>query len=144
MAAVQYCLAGCPGGRKGVVPQCINRPATIPDQEVPEETVESTSFGLGENTESALAYSLWFVTGIFFLLMEDANRTVRFHALQSILVSLTLVIVVFVIRFIPTAVWLILPVQLAGIVLWIVLVITAYQERKISIPLISAIAESRA
>jgi uncharacterized membrane protein len=111
---------------------------------LPEDTVEPTSFGLGENTESALAYSLWFVTGIFFLLMEDANRPVRFHAWQSILVSLTLVILVFVIRFIPTAIWLILPVQLAGIFLWIVLVVTAYQGKKISIPLIGAIAESRA
>ncbi|OPX63756.1 MULTISPECIES: DUF4870 domain-containing protein [unclassified Methanoregula] len=105
--------------------------------------MEPTSFGLGENIESALAYVLWFVTGIFFLLMEDANRTVRFHAWQSILVSLTLVIAVLVISFISEAVWLILPVRFAGIVLWIVLIVTAYQGKKISIPLIGAMAESR-
>lgn len=33
--------------------------------------MERTSFGLAENTESALACVLWFVTGIFFLLIED-------------------------------------------------------------------------
>lgn len=104
----------------------------------------ATSFGLDENTEAALAYALWFVTGIFFLLMEESSRTVRFHAWQSILTSLALVIAVFVLSFIPPAVPLIPLVQLAGLVLWIVLIVSAYRGTKIALPLIGAIAESRA
>lgn len=106
--------------------------------------MEPTSFGLGENTESALAYALWFVTGIFFLIMEDANRTVRFHAWQSILVSLALVILVSAMSYIPAAAPLILPVQLAGFLLWLALIGLAYGGRKISLPGIGALAESQA
>jgi uncharacterized membrane protein len=63
--------------------------------------MERTSFGLDENTESALAYILWFVTGLFFFLMEDESRTVRFHALQSVLLSFVLVIVIVIMSLIP-------------------------------------------
>jgi uncharacterized membrane protein len=106
--------------------------------------VAGTSFGLEENTVSALAYALWFVTGIFFLLMEETSRTVRFHAWQSILTSLALVIAVFVLSFIPHAVPLIPLVQLAGVVLWIMLPAAAYRGTRIALPLIGAIAESLA
>ncbi len=106
--------------------------------------MERTSFGLAENTESALAYLLWFVTGIFFLLMEDENKTVRFHALQSTLLSFLLVIVIFVMSFVPAAVPLIPVVWVIEIVLWIVLIVTAYQGRKISLPVIGSVAELRA
>ena len=104
--------------------------------------MERTSFGLTENTESALVYVLWFVTGIFFLLMEDENKTVRFHALQSTFLSLLLVIVIFVMSFIPPAVPFIPLVWLIEIVLWLLLIIRAYQGQMLRLLVVGTLAES--
>jgi uncharacterized membrane protein len=104
--------------------------------------MERTSFGFAENTESALTYVLWFVTGIFFLLMEDENKTVRFHALQSTLLSFLLVVVIFVMSLVPPTVPLIPVVWLIEILLWFLLIIRAYQGHMIRLPVIGAVAES--
>ena len=40
-------------------------------------------FGFGDNTTSVLCYALIWVSGLFFLIMEKENKTIRFHALQS-------------------------------------------------------------
>ena len=47
--------------------------------------VEKTSTGLPKNTAAALAYSIGWMTGIIFLLVEK-DKFVRFHAMQSIIV----------------------------------------------------------
>jgi uncharacterized membrane protein len=104
--------------------------------------MERTSFGLAENTESALVYVLWFVTGIFFLLMEDENKTVRFHALQSTLISLLLVVVIFVMSLVPPTVPLLPVVWLIEILLWFLLIIRAYRGHMIRLPVIGTVAES--
>ena len=46
--------------------------------------MEKATFGLDENIASALTYVLTFLTGIIFILVEKENKTVRFHAMQSI------------------------------------------------------------
>ena len=48
---------------------------------------EKTSTGLEANLAAALSYLVGFVTGIIFLLVEKDNKFVRFHAMQSILLS---------------------------------------------------------
>ena len=105
--------------------------------------MEPTYLGPAENLESALAYILGFVTGIFFLFMEEWNRTVRFHALQSILFSLAWIAVIFVLDLIPPAAPVILPLQAAGIIAWLALIVLAYRGRKVSLPVIGAVAEAR-
>jgi uncharacterized membrane protein len=52
-----------------------------------------TKLGLGENIEGALAYLVGFISGIFFLVVEKENKKVRFHAMQSIIWSIALVVV---------------------------------------------------
>ena len=54
---------------------------------------EDTSLGLSENIEGALCYSFGFVTGIIFLFLEDENKFVKFHAIQSTIVFLPLFII---------------------------------------------------
>ena len=56
------------------------------------------SEGLSENLASALCYLLWFITGVLFLLLEpySHNRTIRFHALQSILLTIAVAVIWFV------------------------------------------------
>ena len=106
--------------------------------------MEPTYLGPAENLESALAYVLGFVTGIFLFFMEEWNRTVRFHALQSTLFSLVWIAVIFGADLIPPAAPVILPLQVAGIVVWLSLIVLTYTGRKISLPVIGAMAEARA
>ena len=49
-----------------------------------------TKLGLDENIEAALCYVFFWITGIVFLIVEDQNKFVRFHAMQSIVVFLPL------------------------------------------------------
>lgn len=106
------------------------------------ETMERTSFGLDENTESALAYVLAFVSGIFFLLMEDENRTVRFHALQSTLLFFVLVIVIVILSVTPFLILFVPVVQLIGILLWLLLIIRTYQGQMLRLPVVGTVAAS--
>ena len=51
-----------------------------------------TSMGLEENVAGALCYALIWITGIIFFFMEKENKTIRFHAMQSILTFIPLTI----------------------------------------------------
>jgi len=62
---------------------------------------KKTSLGLSENIEGALCYSFGFVTGIIFLFLEDDNKFVKFHAIQSTIVFLPLFIIYVAITFFP-------------------------------------------
>lgn len=55
-----------------------------------------TSTGLDENLAGALAYLFGFITGVIFLVLESDNRFVRFHAAQSIVVSIVAIAISFV------------------------------------------------
>lgn len=115
--------------------------------------------GLEEHLAAALAYLLWFVTGLFFLVVEDDNDFVRFHAAQStllfgglFLVTFTLTILMPVFTIIPVFGWFfavfmsVLWTFLGGlaVVLWLVLVYKAYSGERYHLPLIGQIAENYA
>ena len=65
--------------------------------------MEKATFGLDENVASAACYVLGWLTGIIFLLVEKDNKTVRFHAMQSVLTFLPLMIIIWIIGAILTA-----------------------------------------
>ena len=48
--------------------------------------MEKTSTGLDENVAGLLCYVLGWVSGLVFILIEQENNFVRFHAMQSIIV----------------------------------------------------------
>ena len=97
-----------------------------------------TSTGLQENVASLLCYILGWVSGLIFFLIEKENKTVRFHALQSMVVFGGLSII----GFIPVIGWMLIPViSIISLVLWIILMVTAFQGKQIKIPLASNIAE---
>ena len=104
--------------------------------------MEKATFGLDENIASALTYVLGFVTGIIFILVEKENKTVRFHAMQSIIVFLGLFVVFVVISFIPFINMLAFVIMLVELVLWLVLIIKAYQGEKFKLPVVGDMAES--
>ncbi len=56
-----------------------------------------TEMGFGENIEGGLCYALGPLSATFFLTKEWNNYFVRFHAIQSILASTALTLIVFLI-----------------------------------------------
>ncbi|MEO6528760.1 MAG: DUF4870 domain-containing protein [Gemmatimonadaceae bacterium] len=98
-----------------------------------------TSTGLPANVAGALAYVLGPITGILFYILEKDNRFIRFHAAQSIVVSLALFILGFVLgmlstvlAFIPILGWLVaillsFGLSIGSFVLWLFLMWQAYK-----------------
>src|SRR5579862_10017617 len=106
------------------------------------------SAGLDENIACALCYLLWVLTGVLFLVLEpyNRNRTIRFHAFQSIFAWLALtvcwivvMIVASALRFVPFVGWLIylaawLVFVLGSIGLWLLLMYKAYNRERYVLP----------
>ena len=106
--------------------------------------MEKTSTGLDENVAGLLCYVLGWISGIVFLLLEQENKFVRFHAIQSIAVFGVLNIAGIILGWIP-----ILGVAFSAIIgvlafiLWIVLMVKAYQGAKFKLPWAGDFAEKR-
>lgn len=101
-----------------------------------------TSIGMQANVAALLSYLLWFITGIIFFLVEKENKFVRFHAMQSIIIFGFLFVLGFILPFIPILGWIFLPILwIAEIVIWIVLMIKAYQGEYFKLPVAGEIAE---
>ena len=105
-----------------------------------KKETKKTELGLEENIEGLLCYLLTWVSGIVFLLIEKKNKFVRFHAIQSIIVFLPLHILMMIPFIGWTLAFIIGPLTL---ILWIVLMIKAYQGEKFKIPIAGDIAENQ-
>jgi uncharacterized membrane protein len=100
-----------------------------------------TSTGLEENVAGLLCYVVVWITGLVFFLIEKENKFVRFHAMQSIIVFGVLTVASAVLGWIPVVGWL---VWVLTIVLWIVLMVKAYQGEKFKLPWAGNLAEKYA
>ncbi len=114
---------------------------------------------LGENVVGALAYSLGFVTGILCYVLVEENPFVRFHAVQSIVVFAGLLVLSFGINLLLGIV-LFIPVVggvfatlfgfatqilgLAGLVVWVLLMVKAYQGERYELPVAGPLANDYA
>ena len=86
--------------------------------------MDKTSTGLTENVAGLLCYVLAWVTGLIFILIENENKFVRFHAMQSIIVFGVLTVANFILGLIPVINIVITPIiGLLGFVLWIILMV---------------------
>jgi uncharacterized membrane protein len=107
--------------------------------------------GLADNAACALCYALGLITGILFLVLApyNQNRNIRFHAFQSIFFHVAAIVVWIgmmvlfaithgVMMFVSPLIWL------GFFVLWLVLIIKAYQGQKLVLPLIGPMAEQQA
>ena len=113
----------------------------------------STTTGLDVRLASVLCYSVWWITGGLFLLIERQHRTVRFHAAQSLvlfgLVSVLLLALGAIsalalvvsgqsyqmVRAVGDLVWA------AAAIVWLVLVVRAWREEVWRVPLVAALAD---
>jgi uncharacterized membrane protein len=103
--------------------------------------MEKTSTGLQENIASLLCYVGLWVTGIIFVLLEPNNKTVRFHAFQSIVVFGALSILGTIFWIIPYLWWISLIVEVLVFILWVILMVRAYQGQKWKVPVAGDMAE---
>jgi uncharacterized membrane protein len=114
--------------------------------------------GLTDNVAGLLCYIFGFITGIIFLVMApyNQNKFIRFHAFQSIFLSIAWVAVV-VVESVINAVLINISWGLLGIVgllwtvLWlgflaivVLLMVKAYQGQRFKLPIIGDLAEKQA
>ena len=103
-----------------------------------------TSLGLDENIEGCLCYVLGWITGIVFLVLEKENKFVKFHAMQSLVTFLVLFVISLVIGMIPFVGVIISPlIGLLGLILWILLMYTAFKGERFKLPIVGDFAEKQ-
>jgi uncharacterized membrane protein len=109
-----------------------------------ESSQEVSSTGLDPNLAGLLCYLLGLITAVVFLILEKESRYVRFHAFQSLAVFGGLFVLSVVAGFIPLFGKLI-SVLLApvGLILWILLMVKAYQGELYKIPVAGDWAEEQ-
>lgn len=108
-------------------------------------SVKKSSMGLDENLAALLSYVFGFITGIIFFVIEKDSQYVKFHAMQSTLISVVLFVATFILGFIPILGWMIsLLLAPASLILWIILMIKAYKHTWFKLPVIGDIAEKQA
>jgi uncharacterized membrane protein len=119
---------------------------------------EKSSTGLDANVAAALSYLAGFVSGVLFLAIEKDSRFVKFHAMQSMLVSVAAIVVyiaytiVFMILWrLPfigwiaglfgTLGWALLALGFLG--LWLFCMFKAFQGERFKLPYLGEVAEKQ-
>ncbi len=106
--------------------------------------MEKTSTGLTENVAGLLCYVLGWISGIVFILIEPENKFVRFHAIQSIVTFGVLIVASALLSWIPfVGVFFGAVIGILCFILWIVLMVKAYQGTKYKLPWAGNFAEKR-
>lgn len=108
--------------------------------------VSSSTAALTDNIAGMLAY-VTIIPAIVFLLLEpyNRNRFIRFHAFQCVFLCIVLVVIHVVLLAVPIIGWAIsIFVNLGALVLWIVLLLKAYQGQMFKLPIIGDLAEKQA
>jgi len=112
----------------------------------------SAGGGLADNMAGALAY-VTIIPAIVFLVLDPYNkkRFIRFHSFQCIFFAVAWTVLWIILAFIghiPFLGWatlLLWPlISLAGLIIWILLVVKAYQGQTFKLPVIGDMAEKQA
>ena len=98
-----------------------------------------------ENVAGLLCYLLGWITGIIFLILEKDNKFVRFHAIQSIVVFGIITVAQLILRWIPFIGWILsILISILAFILWIILMVKAFQEVKYKLPWAGNFSEKQA
>jgi len=111
-------------------------------------TSTTTSTGLAPNVAGALSYLFGIITGVIFFVLEKDNQFVRFHAMQSILVNATFIVLAIILSIfsvIPILGWIVgllgnMILGIVAIILWLVLMFKAFQGQEWEVPIIGKYA----
>ena len=109
----------------------------------------ASTMDIQPNVAALLSYLFGAIGGLIFFLMEKKNRFVRFHAMQSILVTAGVIVVDIVLAILDripiinfVSACIITPIFSIGVlVLWIFLMVQAFQGKKFKLPVIGDYAE---
>lgn len=110
--------------------------------------MSETKLGVSENIAGLLAYLLTWISGIILLIIEKDNKFVRFHAAQSTVLYLALLVLDIALgflTFIPYVGFIIslasMLIGLLSLVLWIFLMYKAYKGEMYRLPVIAEYAD---
>ncbi len=111
------------------------------------EPIGKSSLGMDENVAALLSIIVAPITSIIFYMMEKESKFVKFHAMQSLLVYAGIIVlnivggILALIPIIGILIGIVLFLaNLASAVLWVMLLIKAYQGEWFEIPVIGGIA----
>jgi len=129
-----------------------------PPPPAPGAYAAPVSAPMADNVASMLCYVLGLITGIIFLVLEpySKNRTVRFHAFQSIFLNVAIIAIDIVagivfrilleilgfFAFLGIIFWPIF--GLGCLCLWLFLLFSTYQGKTIVLPIIGPLAQKQA
>ncbi len=118
------------------------------------QTAPTAAAGMPDNLAAALTYFFGALTGIIFLALApyNQNATIRFHAWQSIFMTLAWIAFWIVLGIVSAAVsifaLLLVPVYLVGglvgFALWLFLMWKAYQGEMLRLPVVGEFAAKQA
>jgi uncharacterized membrane protein len=120
---------------------------------VSERVTGDTTTGVDPRLASVLCYAGWWVTGLVFLFVEREHPGVRFHAAQSLVVFGGLSALMMAIAALNAVALFLVPslfrgmwtlnsvVWLAGVVLWLVLMVLTFRGDRLRIPVAGDLAE---
>ena len=131
--------------------------ASEPEPQVSGQSSTQSELGenLGKNVAGALSYLVGALTGVLFLVI-DRRPFVRFHAMQSIVVTIAIIalsiafgIFSLILGAVPIVGWLVglllsLGFSVAGFVLWIYLMYRAWQGDEWEVPVVGTYARRMA
>jgi len=105
---------------------------------------DKTSSGFDENVAGALCYSLGWISGLVFYLVEPRNAFVRFHALQSVMFFGVACVAFIVCLTIPFLGWILsIVVFYASLAVWLLMMLKAYQGQRFRLPIVGRMVEER-
>jgi uncharacterized membrane protein len=117
----------------------------------PPQPLAVSSAGMSENVAGALCYLVGFITGIIFLVIApyNQNKFIRFHAFQSIFFNVSYIAFLILTSFLTILThgigFLLYPlIGLGFFVLWLYLMFSAYNGKRIKLPIIGDLAEKQA
>lgn len=139
----------------------MQNPPPVQTSSQPPAQVAKSSTGLDENIAALLSYVAGWITGLVFFMIEKDSRLVRFHAMQSLILSgggMVLLIALWILIFILSIILgyisgilaflvstvLGLAIGLAGLAILIgaiICLIKAYQGQYFKLPVIGNLAE---
>ena len=153
----RFCAkCGSPMPDPGAAPQ--PAPAGGGGYAPPQAAPAAQAGGLEENMASALCYLAGWITAVIFLVLApyNTNKTIRFHAFQSLFLNIAIIpvwIVIMIVAIVLHVIPVVGPIValvlyplfgLGFFILWLLLMYKAYNREKWVLPIIGPLAEKQA
>ena len=146
-ASAQFCKqCGTPLTAPGYPPPPPPQGQAYPPPPPPPDYGQQANSGMQQNVAALLCYVLGWITGLIFLFI-DKRPFVRFHAMQSLLVFGGIHVLHILLSFLFPVLhlWAFLfaissLISLVSLVLWILLMVKAYQNEWYKVPVVGDIA----